>query len=437
MPVDQARPIGPRPHVCVLAVHHVCGGPGLRPGGAEKYAVQTVQALLDAGADVTVAYCGDSVYSDIVPRESGQRFELIPVDWLSPALSGDRWLTPGLVMQRRRWFAALRPDVAFFVQQGHGRAFGASIAAARMAVDRVVMSIRQAAVPPPEPTGKRWLGLIPSPEMWRRRHRWRAWVVGLSCDAIIFNSRRIADEHVGLWGLPRGRCHVVPNGVAIKAQRYAAAADTCRQVDPPIERRSRELVFGCVGQIAEHKGSDVALDAFGQLIAAGAQARLVFFGEGPLEGALRRRVTEQRLPVEFAGYLSNRDDIYTRLDLLLCPSRRESSSNAVLEAMAVGRACIVSDAGGLPELIDDGRTGLVVPRGDVSALADAMRRLVNDAELQVRLGSAAREAAARDHDLRLCTARTIELILGPLVKRLPNAQPVGRVPQLHAAAVAQ
>src|SRR5439155_26579608 len=96
------------------------------------------------------------------------------------------------------------------------------------------------------------------------------------------------------------------------------------------------------------------------------------------------------------AFLGHRDDVAERLadaDIFVLPSRSEALPNAVIEAMAAGLPIVASAVGGILELIDDGRTGLLAATGDARALADQIGRLMNDPALAARLGAAAREDA--------------------------------------------
>src|SRR5207245_5777728 len=96
----------------------------------------------------------------------------------------------------------------------------------------------------------------------------------------------------------------------------------------------------------------------------------------------------------FLGWQPRLDDLLARWDVFALPSREEAFGIAALEAMAAGRPVVATRVGGLPELIEDGLTGLLVPPDDPAALAAALARLAADPALRARMGQAARERAA-------------------------------------------
>jgi glycosyltransferase involved in cell wall biosynthesis len=119
-------------------------------------------------------------------------------------------------------------------------------------------------------------------------------------------------------------------------------------------------------------------------------------GLGPLENDLRTLVATRGLDdvVRFTG---SRDDVFEILpafDVFVLSSRHEGLPIALMEAMASGVACVATRVGGVPELIDDGRNGLLVDPGDPSALAAAIAKLLDDESLRRALATSARTAAA-------------------------------------------
>ena len=182
----------------------------------------------------------------------------------------------------------------------------------------------------------------------------------------------------------------------------------------PVPRADRPLTIGTVKSLAPKYGVDLLLRAFAGLVAdadvqaAAGACRLLVVGDGPQRaelGALARELgIAQR--VEFSGAVAHADvpSWLNRLDIYAAPSRLDSESFgvAVVEAGACALPVVVSDAGGLPEVVRDGETGLVVPRDDVPALQAALKRLVLDAALRDRLGRAGRLHVEREYEWGHC-----------------------------------
>ena len=182
----------------------------------------------------------------------------------------------------------------------------------------------------------------------------------------------------------------------------------------PAPRPNRPLTIGTVKSLAPKYGVDLLLRAFAGLAAdddakaAAAGWRLLIVGDGPQRAELEALARELGIAsrTEFAGAVAHTDvpAWLNRLDIYAAPSRLDSESFgvAVIEASACALPVVVSDAGGLPEVVRDGETGLVVPRNDVAALQAALERLVLDAALRARLGRAGRLHVERVYEWGRC-----------------------------------
>lgn len=393
-------PGAPR-RVAVVTVHHIRVDGQTYTGGAEKYIRQTIGALLDAGVAVHVGYSGQSIYDDLLHDADPTQFTVERTGWLNSVLSGDARLRLGTIRARRRWLRATRADTLFVVHPVGGAAFGASLVAARSLGMRVVASMRQTPQPLPPVVPKRWLGLIPTPKLWWRRLLWRRRIPAWCCNAIIFNSRRVAWAHHEEYGFPRHRCRVIYNGEARRPETRTTPADPPRNI-------------ASVGRVTESKGSDTLLEAFAAVAGAFPQTRLTYYGDGPLIPGLRARAQALGLGdrVSFAGYQKDHERIYPNIDICVQPSRREAMSNSVVEAMTRGIPCVVSDVGGLPETVVDGESGFVVPANQPRACADALTRLLSDRSTLMRFRRASADRARKVFDVHRAMRETVETILG-------------------------
>jgi len=188
----------------------------------------------------------------------------------------------------------------------------------------------------------------------------------------------------------------------------------CFRPDPS-HRSSGPLTIGIVKSLAPKYGVDLLLRAFAGLVADAEvktsladELRLLVVGDGPQRAELEAlaRTLGIASHTEFAGAVAHADvpAWLNRLDIYAAPSRLDSESFgvAVIEASACALPVVVSDVGGLPEVVRNDETGLIVPRDDVPALQSALKRLVLDAALRARLGQRGRAHVEREYDWGHC-----------------------------------
>lgn len=166
------------------------------------------------------------------------------------------------------------------------------------------------------------------------------------------------------------------------------------------------LLVGAVGNLKAHKGYGVLLEAASRVVRDAPETHFVIVGRGPLEHALRQQRDRAGLRdhVTFTGHRPDAARLAGTFDVFVMSSLQEGLSIALLEAMAQGRAVVVTRVGGLPEAVTDGRDGLLVPPSDPDALAAALLRLAGDEALRERLGAAAAGRAV-DFDIRRAVHR--------------------------------
>jgi glycosyltransferase involved in cell wall biosynthesis len=173
-----------------------------------------------------------------------------------------------------------------------------------------------------------------------------------------------------------------------------------------------------VGRLSEQKGQLLLIEAARLLRDRGVDFELVIVGDGPLRGELERRIDrfDLRDRVRITGFLDN-DGVRRELTAaraLVLPSFAEGLPVVIMESLALGRPVISTHIAGIPELIEPGRVGWLVPAGDVGPLADAMAEALaadpSELEQMGRLGAA---RVAEQHDARAEAANLAALFGGP------------------------
>ncbi|MEJ2040166.1 MAG: glycosyltransferase family 4 protein [Desulfosarcinaceae bacterium] len=184
---------------------------------------------------------------------------------------------------------------------------------------------------------------------------------------------------------------LLPNGVLPPP---ALSADPRRALGIPQDA----VVVGMVGRLEERKGCRLLLSAFQNLSRRCPELHLLMVGEGGLRAELERQTGDR---IHVMGFMEAVGDVLRTLDILALPVLwGEGTSNAVLEAMSLGRPVVVSDDGGMRDVVVDGQTGLVVEKGSQSALEKALKRLIEDADLRRRLGRSGQKWVGQHHSMQ-------------------------------------
>ena len=224
--------------------------------------------------------------------------------------------------------------------------------------------------------------------LWRRRL--------MQADARICVSRAVAAQFD-----PAGT-HVVHDGLPLS------------RIVPAMRARSRTAPFtvAVLGRIADWKGQDVLIRALAEPLLAEVGAQAVIAGDAyPGEAAPDIRALAKALGVEdrvqFAGFTPNPEQILASVDAVAVPSTRpDPLPNSAIEAQAAGLPVVATNHGGLPEIVDDGTTGILVAPGDAVGLARALRALADDPAKRERMG----EAAAQNARQRFTADRMLDEI---------------------------
>jgi starch synthase (maltosyl-transferring) len=346
-------------------------------GGAENAMFMLLESLDREAWDPTLLL--DDA-PGVEPLEERAAALGVPVERVAPlplGLAGARRL-PGLA----RFLARRRPQV-FHAHMSSPVACKYALAAAVLArVPAVLGTVQVGEYDPPD-----------------RLAYWQLWALARGVGAYLAVSRAIAAELVGPLGWPAGKVQVSYN--AVEPSRFAVEAPAGRRAELGGDDGAPLVLVPA--RLDAQKGHGTLLRAAVDVPAA----VFVLAGEGPERAALEALAADLGVG-DRVRFLGRRDDIPELLaacDVFALPSLYEGSSLAVLEAMAARRPIVSSAIPGTDELIEDGRTGLLVPPGDAGGLAAALRRLLGDPELAARLANAARERVELDLTRTAMTTR--------------------------------
>ncbi len=235
--------------------------------------------------------------------------------------------------------------------------------------------------------GRRRFGIVASVHNEFER---KAVLMG-AADRVIAVSEWVARAMAGR-GVPRDRIRVVLNGPlgSPRAEASPASAD-------PANPRLQHPAIVTVAGLYRRKGVDVLIDAFGRLARSHPGAHLYIIGGGPERAALEAQAARAggSNRIHFEGLQPDPRDYLGQADVFVLASRQEPFGLAVVEAREAGCAVVVTDAGGLPEVVDGGSAGLVVPAEDPPALAATLDGLLADPARLARWRQRARSGLER------------------------------------------
>ena len=205
-------------------------------------------------------------------------------------------------------------------------------------------------------------------------------IAGRWLDAVIALSRSDAEFLREEFGVPDDRIRVIPNGVTPDPRLPDRSQARARL----LAGHGSAFWIGFAGALEEKKG---VLDLLEGAKRAGLpDAVLLLAGEGRLAGTLRSRATESPVPVALTGHLADLSDVFAAVDVFVLPSHQEAMPLALLQAMAAGIPSIATRVGGIPEMIDDGVSGLLIAPKAPQQIAAALVRLASEPGLALSLG---------------------------------------------------
>jgi glycosyltransferase involved in cell wall biosynthesis len=205
-------------------------------------------------------------------------------------------------------------------------------------------------------------------------------------------SPEVRDELVALGVAPRDRFSVIRLGLDLES-RIASAESDDSEFRALFGIAASSFVVGWVGRMTGIKRVPDVLAAFGRLREHGIDATLCLVGDGPDRELVEHRAHELGVSRDtvFVGYQRDVAPYYSFFDVLLLTSGNEGTPAVAIEALAAGTPVVATDVGGVADVIADGLDGILVPEGDIEAIASALGRLARDRELALRMGAVGSE----------------------------------------------
>ncbi len=203
-----------------------------------------------------------------------------------------------------------------------------------------------------------------------RLYEWLEWLLFQNVDSVFAVSAG-AQRAIELRGAMRSHIAIIPN---MLSEKFELPKST-----PSKKRKERPMELLYLGRLSVEKGPDVLVQALA-ILGKSVPYRLTILGDGPLRPALEQQVENAGLrdTVRFLGFKSSIQDDLMATDVLVMPSRTEGLPMALIEATAAGKPVVAARVGGIPELIEDGVTGLLAAPDDPKALAGRLERMFGD-----------------------------------------------------------
>ena len=303
-------------------------------------------------------------------QRAAEGLELLPLAPKTEMDLGAAWRLSRLIKQ-------LRPDV-IHAHDPHG------VAMAALALSMWMGGSRRAPFAPPLVAARRVDFHLQGNALSRWKYR--------QVDCFICASDAI--RHMLMSdGIPADRVVTVHEGIDLGRVEAAPAADLHADLWLP----HHAPIVGNVAALVPHKGQRHLIEAAAIVLTKVPDARFVIAGEGELRDALERQIKERRLEkhVFLAGFRPDILSVHKAFDIFVMSSITEGLGTSLLDAMACGKPVVATTAGGVPEVVGDGTTGLLVPPRDHDAMAAALVTLLQDDALRRRMGLAG-EARVRE-----------------------------------------
>lgn len=211
-------------------------------------------------------------------------------------------------------------------------------------------------------------------------------------------------------GLPDDKFSVIPN--SIDPDEFNIKINT--------EEKKRELSISytnyinisCVSNLRKGKGHTYLLEAFNNIYKKNTNINLLIIGAGELKNKLLEQIEnyESRNNIYFLGKRNDVKEILKISDIFILPTLAEGMSNAIMEAMAMGLPIITTNISVNKELIEEDKTGILIPVRNVDAIENSLNNLINDASLRIKLGKNARQKISDEFDVKIVTRKLSNLL---------------------------
>ncbi len=365
-------------------------------GGAEKHLIELVGALSSCH-DCVIWFDPTDFYTEPLKEQSRVR-----------VVSRPYRINHRTLLRFWRDLRRLKPNVVVFVK---GIAdiypWSAYVAARAVGAMRVIAIEQLIADPPPVEVRMRgWKGVLRTFCGWRARYMWGKRLQGHLVHTTVAVSEAVKQRLITGYHYPAEAVVTIYNGVDLSKFK------TCRGLQ---DGGMQGVTMVCVARLSPVKRIDLLLESLARLSLHPIPWTCRFIGGGPEEEELRKKARALGLEnrVEFTGHVQDIRPYLERAHFAVLSSEKEGLPLSLIEVMACGLPCVVTDVGGNREIVIQGRTGLLVEFGSPERLAEAIRFMIDSPEERKRLGEEAKRFVQERFDLqRMVEAYRIVLLPG-------------------------
>ena len=232
--------------------------------------------------------------------------------------------------------------------------------------------------------------------------------INVFVNKIMVNSKAVKNIVIENENVSSSKIQKIYNGVELKNNKTNNFKNEIRK---KLNIKQSEFIIGILGHHRAIKGGKYFIDACPRILEQVPNTKFLIIGGGPLIEELEKRAKDLGIlnHIIFAGYLINGSDYLSIMDISVNSSLSEGFSNTILESMAFGVPMVATKVGGNPEAIVDGKTGILVPPKDSSAIANAVIRILEDRALAESMGKSAKKRVEEIFSMKRMVSEIVSL----------------------------
>jgi glycosyltransferase involved in cell wall biosynthesis len=210
-------------------------------------------------------------------------------------------------------------------------------------------------------------------------------------------------------GLHRDKVSAIPNSLDL--DRYPLADQNCQEVKSALGFDPHEPIVGTAGRLHKRKNVQMFLQAAKRLLDDGVRARFLIVGDGPMRSELEKLTSELGIAehVHFAGWRTDIISVMRAMDIFVLCSYAEAWPIVILEALALQKPTVSTAVGGIPEIIENGQNGILIPSGDPGCLKKVLQDLLQKPEKARQIAHAGRKSIAQKYSDKVMVEKTYQV----------------------------